>query len=111
VGILERFGDLLDPHPGQLERARVSHLELRLQRRNMHPAGRDQRSRSRDQERRWSHIRSDPAYVGITVQVQNASSLDRTSVTPGGSTGARAGYASTVPVTLADGAYLRNGGS
>jgi hypothetical protein len=54
---------------------------------------------------------TNPAYVGVTVQVQNASSLDRTSVTPGGSTGARAGYASTTPITLADGAYLRNGGS
>jgi Tfp pilus assembly protein PilW len=54
---------------------------------------------------------TNPAYVGVTVEVQNASALDRTSVTPGGSTGARAGYASTTPITLADGAYLRNGGS
>ena len=54
---------------------------------------------------------TNPAYVGVTVQVQNASSLDRTSVTPGGSPGARAGYASTTPITLTDGAYLRNGGS
>jgi Tfp pilus assembly protein PilW len=41
-----------------------------------------------------------PAYVGITLQVQNASSLDRTSITP----------VSSKPITLADGAYLRNGG-
>jgi hypothetical protein len=54
---------------------------------------------------------TNPAYVGITVQVQNASSLDRTPVTPGGSTGARAGFSSSTPITLADGAYLRNGGS
>ena len=53
---------------------------------------------------------TNPAYVGVTLQVQNASSLDRTPVTPGGSTGARAGYASTTPITLTDGAYLRNGG-
>jgi hypothetical protein len=54
---------------------------------------------------------TNPAYVGVTVQVQNASSLDRTSVTPGGSSGARAGYPSSTPITLEDGAYLRNDGS
>jgi Tfp pilus assembly protein PilW len=54
---------------------------------------------------------TNPAYVGVTVQVQNASALDRTSVTAGGATGARAGYSSSTPITLADGAYLRNGGS
>lgn len=53
---------------------------------------------------------TNPAYVGVTVEVQNASSLDRTTVTTG-SQGAQAGYASTKPITLTDGAYLRNGGS
>lgn len=53
---------------------------------------------------------TNPTYVGVTVEVQNASSLDRTSVTAGGSQGARAGYSSTKPITLTDGAYLRNGG-
>jgi hypothetical protein len=43
---------------------------------------------------------TNPAYVGITLEVQNASSLDRTSITP----------FSPKPITLADGAYLRNGG-
>jgi Tfp pilus assembly protein PilW len=54
---------------------------------------------------------TNPAYVGVTVEVENASSLDRTSVTPGGSAGPRAGYASSSPITLTDGAYLRNDGS
>jgi Tfp pilus assembly protein PilW len=43
---------------------------------------------------------SNPAYVGITLKVQNTSSLDRTSSNPVFGT-ARA-------ITLADGAYLRN---
>lgn len=54
---------------------------------------------------------TNPAYVGVTVEVQNASSLDRTPVTTtGGLAGARSGYVSTQPITLTDGAYLRNGG-
>lgn len=44
---------------------------------------------------------TNPAYVGITLQVQNASSLNRTPLSP----------VSAKPITLADGAYLRNGGS
>lgn len=54
---------------------------------------------------------TNPAYVGITLEVQNASSLERTSVTPGGVPGSQSGYLSTKPITLSDGAYLRNNGS
>jgi Tfp pilus assembly protein PilW len=55
---------------------------------------------------------TNPAYVGVTVEVQNASSLDRTQVTTtGGLQGAQSGYVSTKPITLTDGAYLRNDGS
>jgi Tfp pilus assembly protein PilW len=43
---------------------------------------------------------TNPAYVGITLQVENASYLDRTQTAP----------FSSKPITLADGAYLRNGG-
>jgi hypothetical protein len=44
---------------------------------------------------------ANPAYVGITLQVQNTSALD--------TTGTHA--VSTKPITLADGAYLRNSSS